>query len=172
MTSRKILSTFLLLSSSIAIADSVQIVGVSSRGTGCPDRSVSVVITSDLKTMSMIFDRYISEIDGLHTITDKKFCNVDVQLRITSGWSVSLLSADYRGFAELDSGTLGAQEVIYKFDSEIVQSSFSSQVMKGPFSGDYVFKNLAPFGGTPIGSPCGGEIHTLHIQTTILTYNF
>ncbi len=172
MPSRKLISVLLLIQSQIVSAwdgpGSAVISAVNSHGTGCPSGTVSVSLTPDQKTMTMLFDRYVSEIDGVHSIVDKKFCMVDVNLQIPSGWSFSLFSSDYRGFANLDPGTMGVQEIVYTFDSQAQQASFGAQVLRGPYSGDYVFRYLAPVGGGVVWSPCSGSVQTLHIQTAVL----
>ncbi len=164
----------------------VYIKNVSAVGNGCLDGTARTVLSPDSKTMSVLFDEYISEIDTSLRILDHKNCQLTIEMNIPTGWSYSLASADYRGFAELDSNTMGVQEIVYLFADLGVpvfegglpnrsavarkrSATFSSRIIRGPFSGDYSFTNLVTVGEMPWSS-CDSRLNRdLKIQTTLMT---
>jgi hypothetical protein len=122
----------------------IQIIGVDAMGNGCRPNSVSSNISPDSKDLSLFFDDFISNSGAASSnlaSADKKMCIVNVQLALPDGWSMGLLTADYRGFAALDRGTQGQHEVLYSFNKDFAGSSFSSSVMRGPMSENYFIRN-------------------------------
>ncbi len=168
----------------------VYIKNITAQGNGCPPTTARSVLSPDAKTMSVLFDEYISQIDTSQSIMDKKDCELTIEVNIPVGWSYSLMSADYRGFAELDKNTMGTQEIVYMFgalaDSVPVPQSgvvapssriptrnkvatFSSRIVKGPFSGDYSFTHLVTVGEMPWSSCDSRVSRDLKIHTTLMT---
>lgn len=171
----------------------VYIKNISAHGSGCPSGSVRSVLSPDGKTMSVLFDNYISEIDTSLRILEQKNCQLTIEMNIPVGWSYSLASADYRGFAELDPNTMAVQEILYTFGSLIESrptpvagrsvsvsslkgriptrtrtATFSSRILKGPFSGDYSFNNLVTVGEMPWSSCDSRAVRDLKIHTSLL----
>ncbi|MDZ4660552.1 MAG: DUF4360 domain-containing protein [Pseudomonadota bacterium] len=170
----------------------IYVKNISANGSGCPAGTARSVLSPDGKTMSLLFDDYISQIDTSQQILDQKKCLVTIEMNIPAGWSYSLVSADYRGFAELDAHTMGTQEIVYMFGPVIEErpvplrnfsvvgprnlkptrvrtATFSSRIVKGPFSGDYSFTNMVTVGEMPWSS-CDSRLNRdLNIHTSLMT---
>jgi hypothetical protein len=63
---------------------------------------------------------------------------INMRLAIPSGWSMALISADYRGFAGIEAGGVATHEALYSLNRDYEGSSFSSWVMRGPVSDVYI----------------------------------
>lgn len=74
-------------------------------GSGCPANSASINMAEDGKTVSILFDEFVAEagLEGGRTF-DRKKCDISISVQVPSGFSVSLIDADYRGFLELPRG--------------------------------------------------------------------
>lgn len=104
---KAILTTSVLLLASTQVASAhnlgaVTIEKVGYAGNGCPAGSASVVLASDKKSVSVLFDDYIAEAGGHGQRTfDRKKCDIAFGLKVPNGLSVALIDADYRGFTDL-----------------------------------------------------------------------
>ena len=180
----------------IAFADlapqGVQITRVNVNGSGCNSTNASSLLSPDGKSLSLLFDNYIAQTSPSSPEPSKKNCDVDVEFQIPAGWSFALFSADFRGFASIDEGALGIQEVVYSFPnapqapaypsypgyspghpvngSPVIKSghySFSSKILRGPYNDNYQFHNeLGP--NDVAWSPCDSSAKVLRLGTALL----
>ncbi len=89
-------------------APKVEIVGAGYGGSGCPDRSASVVVSPDGQELSILFDKYTAFANN--TRERRKTCNLTIPIKVPSGYQVSLFDADYRGYvAPSTTGRLRAE---------------------------------------------------------------
>lgn len=85
-------------------------------GTGCPSGSVSATLSPDSKSLSLIFDQYEVSAGGETGRTfDRKSCNVAIPVHIPEGYSIAVLSIDYRGFNHLPARASSQFNVEYFF---------------------------------------------------------
>lgn len=103
-----ITSVVLLTASQAAFSEpnisGVVIEKVGYAGNGCPAGSASVVLASDKKSVSFLFDDFTVTVGGYGQRTfARKKCDVAVGMKIPEGISISILDADYRGFINLPS---------------------------------------------------------------------
>jgi len=169
---------------------------IRAQGTGCQPGSVSTAISPDAKIFSLLFDRYEIRAGGSDPKVDKKTCEIDVEFSVPSGWSFTLSSADYRGFADVQAGATAFHEVLYTFDKfqnfagtgvapgfssssskEFVPRppvgrtgsfSFSAREFRGPLSQEYSIHNELPVQKLA-WSPCDSSAtKTLRISTALL----
>lgn len=122
------------------VPDGARIVDVRLTGTGCDAAEASVVLSPDLKDMSLFFDNYVLEIgngsqnEGLLKLS--KSCHVQIQLQIPDGWQMAFKGADYRGFVNLSSqGTAFHRFSILQEGAPIVSMKEAS--LRGPINDDY-----------------------------------
>lgn len=127
---------------------SVEIRKVEAHGSGCLTNQVAATISPDGKSFSLIFDNYIVESDHQRTL-ERKNCEVMLDLHVGDGWSYSIISADYRGFASVDPFSIAMHQVLYSFDRKgpineapgyengIGRYSFKQKEFRGPFSDNY-----------------------------------
>ncbi|MEG4801440.1 DUF4360 domain-containing protein [Microcoleus sp. ARI1-B5] len=96
------------ISPAFAATPSVQIVGASYGGTGCPDRSASVTVSPDGQELSILFDKFVAQ--GNVSAETRKSCNLTIPIKVPQGFQISIYDADYRGYvAPKTSGNLRAE---------------------------------------------------------------
>ena len=104
---KTILTTTALLLATTQVATAgnlsqVQIQKVAYAGNGCPAGSAEFVLAADKQSASVIFDQYIVEAGGHGQRTfNRAKCDIAFGLKVPNGFSVALINADYRGFADL-----------------------------------------------------------------------
>jgi Domain of unknown function (DUF4360) len=123
-----------------SVPDGAAITDVRLVGSGCDMASASVVLSPDLKDMSLFFDNYVVEIgEGSEHPTLLKLqkdCQIQVQMQIPDGWQMAFKGADYRGFVALSSqGTAFHRFSILQEGAPIVSMREAS--LNGPVNTDY-----------------------------------
>jgi hypothetical protein len=139
-----------------APATGVQITGVSYAGSGCNAGTVASVLSSDLSTLTLLYDSFVAQAgEGLNPAAYRKNCQLNVGLKYPQGWQYSVFKVDYRGYAYLQKGDKGVCKATYYF------SGFSNQIsstltLNGPYDDNYL--KTDQFGiETTVWSPCGQE---------------
>jgi hypothetical protein len=132
----------------------VKIAGISYAGSGCPAGSVSEMLSPDREAFTLLFDSYIAEAGpGISLANGRKNCQVAVDLRFPQGWSYTIFDVDYRGFAQLDPGTVGTQKTTYYFQGSSQSVSLQSNYT-GPKNADYHIRDSLGLDAV-VWSPCG-----------------
>ena len=132
---------FILLSqAALGAPASLTIDSIQSRGSGCPAGSVGKTLASDHKSFTLIFDRYEVENNGAPTSGRwhkvSKSCSIDLTLGVPSGWSLALVSSQFRGFASLDENVRGHLSASYTHNRG-PSTSMGTVKLKGDFDDDY-----------------------------------
>jgi hypothetical protein len=95
-----VFSTMLL--SAPVFADDISLGTPGYGGSGCPVGSVSVTLSPDAKSLSLLFDQYQVAVGGTTGKSfDRKSCNIAIPVHVPQGLSVSVLKIDFRGFNHL-----------------------------------------------------------------------
>ncbi len=132
----------------------VFIAGISYAGSGCPAGSVSESLAADREAFTLLFDSYIAEAGpGVSLANGRRNCQIAVDLRIPQGWSYTIYDVDYRGFAQLDPGTVGTQKTTYYFQGSSQQVSLQTNY-SGPKNNDYHIRDSLGLDAM-VWSPCG-----------------
>ena len=153
-------TALLLVASQAAIAGpnlgGIKIQKVGYAGNGCPSGSASVVLASDKKSVSVLFDDYIAEAGGQGQRTfDRKKCDIAFGLKVPSGVSVSLIDADYRGFNDLPRGAKATFKRDYFFAG--TRGPSMTKRWSGARSNDFHIKDrLGVFAN--VWSACGADV--------------
>ncbi|KAI0127144.1 hypothetical protein BJ170DRAFT_701806 [Xylariales sp. AK1849] len=138
----------------------VTIEGISYAGSGCHAGSVAGAISSDLSTVTLLYDGFVAQTgSGIQPTEGRKNCQLNLQLGLPQGWQFSVFKADYRGYAFLQSGDKGVIKSTYYFsgDSTQVSCHISSQcTLNGAFDDNYLKTDEFGFEST-VWSPCGEE---------------
>ncbi|WP_293156173.1 MULTISPECIES: DUF4360 domain-containing protein [unclassified Microcoleus] len=96
------------ISPALAANPSVQILGASYGGSGCPDRSASVSVSPDGQELSILFDKFVAQ--GNVSAETRKSCNLSIPIKVPQGFQISIYDADYRGYvAPKTTGNLRAE---------------------------------------------------------------
>jgi hypothetical protein len=136
------------------------------RGTGCRDGSVAHNISPDGKAMTLLFADYVvdsSERDGRPS---RKACDIDVKMKIPSGWAFTLFGVQVRGYASIERGAVGVQQSAAGFGGRPPQA-IGRLKLEGAFDGDY--ENFSDLPLTTVEwSPCGTDrVRNFNLKTFI-----
>lgn len=112
----RLLLTTLMLCATVTYAQDEQlpsgatIQSVQYAGTGCPQGSISSLLSVDAQALTVIFDQYAVETAGeAPQKKNTKDCQIRLEVAAPKGWSYSIASMQIRGFADLDAGATGIQ---------------------------------------------------------------
>lgn len=126
-------------------------------GTGCPSGSVSTTLSPDAKSLSLIFDEYAVEAGGdTGRSFDRKSCNVAIPVHVPQGYSVSVLSVDYRGYNHLEGRSSSQFNVEYFFAGG--RGPAFRRDFRGPLDNDYLIQNTITAEGM-VWSACGADVN-------------
>jgi hypothetical protein len=93
----------------------------------------------------------------------RKNCQLNLKLSYDSGFSFSVYSADYTGWADLDSGVTGTVKASYYFSGETEQGSAALSI-PGPFHGKYFKQDNVDLA---VWSPCGAGEALLNVNSEV-----
>lgn len=151
-------SSFLLLAATQAATagslSSVTIQDVKYAGNACPGGSAEIVLAADKQSATVAFDEYIVEAGGpgQRTFVRKK-CDIAFGLKVPSGYSVTLLDADYRGFVDLPRRAKATFAREYFFAGK--RGPKFKETWKGETSDDFFVRDEL---GVISYSPCGQDV--------------
>jgi len=124
-------------------------------GNGCPGGSAAVSLAPDAKSLSIIFDQFIAEAGPSSGKTlDRKACNISIPVFVPSGFSVSIISVDYRGFVSLPHIANARFQAEYFFSS--MRGPRFIKDFRGVQDTDYTFTNTLGV-MADVWSPCGAS---------------
>ena len=123
-------------------------------GNGCPANTASVVLSEDKKSLTLIFDQFIVEAGGMNKTTERKSCNIAIPVHVPSGFSVSIVNVDYRGYVSLP-GQASARLTAEYFLAGSLGPRFDKTFI-GKTDTDYTFKNDIGI-QAQVWSPCGAD---------------
>ena len=75
------------------VINNIQVVG-----SGCPVGSYNASISPDGQAFSLLLDQFVAESTMQNPIV-RLMCELKVNIRVPRGWTFSVFSDDYRGFA-------------------------------------------------------------------------
>jgi len=102
-------------------------------GSGCPAGTTAVAVSEDNTAFTVTYSEYLAQAGGGSDPTAfRKNCQLNLVVHVPQGFTYAIASADYRGFAALQSGANGTQRASYYF-----QGSPNTAQKTHPFSGPY-----------------------------------
>jgi hypothetical protein len=126
-------------------------------GTGCPDGTVSVTLSPDQKSLSLLFDQYQMSVGGeTGKSFDRKSCNIAIPVHVPQGLSVSILKIDFRGFNHLPQSASSQFNVEYFFAG--TRGPAFQRTFSGPLDEDYLINNELTAQAV-IWSGCGADVN-------------
>jgi len=150
---------------------SVTIRNLTWAGSGCPADTVSKNLDRDAQAFTLAFDSFIAVAGP--TITDprenRKNCNIIIDFTFPSGWSFTIFTVDYRGFAELDRWVTATQRSAYFFEGQFPSAALSTRLV-GPIAGINYERRDSLGLLNRIWSPCGGG-RALNINAEVRVSN-
>ncbi len=126
-------------------------------GTGCPSGSVSATLSPDNKSLSIIFDEYQVSAGGTTGRSfDRKSCNVAIPVYVPEGFSVAVLSVDYRGYNRLPRRAASQFNVEYFFAGG--RGPAFRRNFYGVLDSDYLINNELTV-QSMVWSACGADVN-------------
>jgi hypothetical protein len=139
-------------------------------GTGCPQGSLSAVVSPDGDAVTVTFDEYVAEVGPDTPPIVRKFCNINLPLHIPFGWQYSVVELDYRGYLYLDHHVYARQESTYYFQGQQNGPTLSSN-WYGPEARDFAFTDFVGLETHNWSwSPCDEQRH-LTVKTSMVLNN-
>ena len=93
---------------------------------------MSSQISADRTLVTFIFDSYIASIGpGIAITEQRKNCQLNLDILYPGGFQYSILSADYRGYADIDQGISGVLKSTYYFSGQTAQVRLLLNVLLG-----------------------------------------
>jgi len=125
-------------------------------GTGCPAGTAAAVLSEDARSLSIIFDQYVSEAGGTTGRTfERKSCNVAIPVRVPNGYSVSVFAVDYRGYNYLPTNSSAEFNVEYFFAGS--RGPSFRRTFRGPSEANYLIRNDL-IASSVVWSGCGDDV--------------
>src|SRR5689334_6347824 len=102
-------------------------------GSGCPQGTAAVAVSPDNTAFTVTYSAYLAQVGGSSDPTAfRKNCQLNLIVHVPQGFTYAIASADYRGFAALQSGANSTEKASYYF-----QGSSSTAAITHPFRGPY-----------------------------------
>lgn len=141
----------------------IYIESVQYNGDGCPPGTAVTTLALDASAVTTLFNAYgVDSTAGIN----RRVCNFDVRLRTPAGWSYALYSVDFRGYANVDPTARAVQTSSYRFDGRGSYVALGNSVISGPYSDDYLFRNVIPV-DSAYWSPCEVSSRTINLATSV-----
>ena len=166
---KTLLSAALLSLSVVSFAQDDIALGVPGYGgNGCPAGSASVTLSPDAKSLSIIFDQFIAEAGpNVGKRLDRKACNIAIPVHVPSGYSISIIAVDYRGFVSLPRAATAKLSAEYFFAG--MQGPRFVKDFRGVQNTDYTFSNTLGVAAN-VWSPCGADVN-LRVNANMMLTN-
>jgi hypothetical protein len=115
---------------------------IRSNGTGCPLGTVAVNISPDQQAFTLTFSEFFAEVSPILGVqTQRKDCRVVFDTEQEPGWEYTIFAVTYRGFAALDAGVRGAQDLTF---GTIGKKSRTTMNLVGPYDDNYINSQEVP----------------------------
>jgi hypothetical protein len=165
---KKMLSLALLTTGMGAMAQDIRLGHPAYGGNGCPAGTASASVSPDAKSLSIIFDQFMVEAGAATGRTlDRKSCNIAIPVHVPSGFSISLVAVDYRGFVSLPRGAMARLSAEYFFAGSM--GPRFAQDFHGVRDQDYLFTNNLGI-SAQVWSPCGADVN-LRVNAAMMVRN-
>lgn len=160
-----LIASALFLISLESSADTLRLGNPGYGGTGCPAGTASVTVSPDQKSLSLLFDNYVSEAgDATRKRMDRKSCNITVPVHVPQGFSVAVFQVDYRGFNSLPRGGQSRFNAEYFWAGS--RGPLATKTVYGPVNADYTFTNGLEATAL-VWTPCGASVN-LRVNTSLM----
>jgi hypothetical protein len=134
-------------------------------GSGCPAGTAAVAVNEGNTSFTVTYSDYLAQAGGNSDPTDfRKNCQLNLVVRIPSGFTYAIASADYRGFGHLEPGATGTQKASYYFSGDSATSSVT-HTLDAPHSDNWQFTDTVETDQLSY-KPCGEE-RNFNINTEI-----
>ncbi|MCM2277308.1 MAG: DUF4360 domain-containing protein [Oligoflexia bacterium] len=163
-----------LLTGVSAWGDDIRLGEPSYGGTGCPGGTVATALSHDAKTLSIIFDGFVTEAGGYTgKRVDRKSCQIALPVHVPQGYSFSIVQIDYRGFNSLPRGGRSqfTAEYFLAFPGAPAGRGLRyNRSFMGPLTEDYLISNALSLEAV-VWSPCGRDVNLRTVASLMAQTN-
>ena len=131
-------------------------------GSGCRPNTTAAALSADRTALTIIYSDYAVPAAGATKAVSKN-CRVNLKIEAVSGYAPTIMSVDYRGFADLETGSVVELAATYGFHGASHLESAALR-LTGPFSDDWSATDSAD-GGLVTGK-CNGS-NVLDVDSTL-----
>jgi hypothetical protein len=134
-------------------------------GSGCPAGTASASLTPDGSALTLLFDQYVAQAGGdTRLAMDRKNCNISIPVLVPEGFSVSILTVDYRGFVSIPFGGSARFSAEYFFAGS--RGPIAARDFLSGSEGDFTITNNLGIQAM-VWSACGADVN-LRVNTNML----
>ncbi|WP_433332354.1 DUF4360 domain-containing protein [Spirillospora sp. CA-294931] len=145
--------------------DGITIEVATVNGSGCPKGTVAVAVSPDKEAFTVTYSDYLARVGGTSDPVDfRKNCQLNLKVHVPQGFTYAIASADYRGFAHLQTGATGVEKASYYFQG-MSQTTSATHTLKGPHSNNWQFTDKTEVAQL-VWKPCG-EQRNFNVNTEL-----
>ncbi|MGW1073762.1 DUF4360 domain-containing protein [Streptomyces sp. NPDC002537] len=134
-------------------------------GSGCPQGTAAIAVSPDNTAFTVTYSDYLAQVGVGSKPTDgRKNCQLNLIVHVPQGFTYAIASADYRGYAHLESGATGQQKASYYFQGQS-QTVPSAHDFKGAYTDNWQATDRVDVAAL-VWSPCG-EQRNFNINTEL-----
>ncbi|MCF3131310.1 DUF4360 domain-containing protein [Streptomyces olivochromogenes] len=134
-------------------------------GSGCPAGTAAVAVSPDNTAFTVTYSDYLAQAGGNSDPTAfRKNCQLNLIVHVPQGFTYAIASADYRGFASLQSGASSTQRASYYFQGSPNTAS-KTHPFSGPYNDDWQATDSTDWAQL-VWSPCG-VLRNFNINTEL-----
>jgi hypothetical protein len=129
-------------------------------GNGCPQGSVSTILSDDRTVVTFGFDSFQAFIGPKSAQADKsKNCAIHINLNYPPGFQMSVMQATYHGYVRLDDGVSAQLYTSYFFSQAADKSATSRATLRGAeYKAGKVYEKKDQIeNASVVWSPCGAS---------------
>jgi hypothetical protein len=129
-------------------------------GNGCPQGTVSTLLSPDKSVVTFGFDSFQATIGpGSSQVDHQKNCQLHLGLRYPQGFQLSVMTATYHGYVRLDPGVTANFISSYYFSQDAWNTGSFRTTLQGPeyTNGKTYTKNDSLETSSVVWSPCGAN---------------
>ncbi|MBG0857843.1 DUF4360 domain-containing protein [Streptomyces spinoverrucosus] len=123
-------------------------------GSGCPQGTAAVAVSPDNTAFTVTYSDYLAQVGGDSDPTAfRKNCQLNLIVHVPQGFTYAIASADYRGFAALQSGASSVQRASYYFQGS-PNTEFRNHAFRGPYNDNWQATDTTDWAQL-VWAPCG-----------------
>lgn len=140
--------------------EGLRVDSVGYRGTGCPQGTVSSVVSPDNSALSFLFSAF--SLDLRPGVQGQRHCNMRFQVTLPVGYQLRVMQVDVRGFAALSPGASAkmSNQVLQHIAGNIRTLGETESDFRGPLKDLFTITTSS---GDGVWSGCAGRTLTYNI---------
>ncbi|MFI6687316.1 DUF4360 domain-containing protein [Streptomyces sp. NPDC050485] len=138
----------------VAPPDKIVIEVATVNGSGCPLGTAAVAVSPDNTAFTVTYSQYLAQVGvGAQPTDFRKNCQLNLIVHVPQGFTYAIASADYRGYAHLESGATAAQKASYYFQGS-PDTVTTTHPFNGAFDNDWEATDATDWAQL-VWAPCG-----------------